>query len=214
MKFQVGDKEVTLQGMSVPQNKVVNAKEINRDLRKEKQGILLQLYSLSIKVSPNTIHHQLQQLLTSYADVFAKPTGLPPHRSHDHRVSLVQGSGPVCVRPYIYPHFQKNEIERLVSNMLSQGIIHPSPSPYSSPIILVKKHDGSWRLCIDYRALNQITIKYKFTIPVIDELLDELHEPKSFLSLICDQAITKYACIQVTFLRQRFKPTKGIMNFW
>ena len=105
MKFQVGEKEVTLQGMSVPQNKVVNAKEINRDLRKEKQGILLQLYSLSIKASPNTIHRQLQQLLTSYADVFAEPTGLPPPRSRDHRVSLVQGSGPVCVRPYRHPHF-------------------------------------------------------------------------------------------------------------
>ncbi|XP_019451764.1 PREDICTED: uncharacterized protein LOC109353858 [Lupinus angustifolius] len=109
--------------------------------------------SHALKQSLDAMPLELTLLLQQYNEVFPTPVSIPPSR---------------------YPHSQKEEIERLVREMLTQGIIQPSKSLFSSPIILVKKKDGSWRVCTDYKALNAITIKDSFPIPTVDELIDEL----------------------------------------
>ena len=116
----------------------------------------------------------LQEVLLQFPEVFAIPQGLPPVRSHDHKISLVNESQSVKLRPYRYPAIQKTEIERIVAEMKKTGIIRDSNSSYAFPVILVKKKDGSWRMCVDYRQLNNLTIKDKFPIPLVEELLDEL----------------------------------------
>lgn len=125
----------------------------------------------------------IQSLLRYNADIFETPKGLPPKREIDHRLLTLPDQKPINVRLYKYGHIQKEEIEKLVAEMIQVGVIRPSHSPYSSPVILVKKKDGGWRFCVDYRKLNQVTTSDKIPIPVIEELLDELHGVTIFSKL-------------------------------
>nr|KYP73757.1 Retrovirus-related Pol polyprotein from transposon 17.6 [Cajanus cajan] len=130
-----------------------------------------------LEPSPQILSHpdpQIQTLLHQFNSIFAKPTCLPPPRLHDHHINLFPNSNHVNVKPYRYPHAHKDAMTLIINELLQTGLIRPSTSPFSSPVLLVRKKDGTWRFCADYRALKAITIKDRFPIPTIDELLDEL----------------------------------------
>ncbi|WVZ61926.1 hypothetical protein U9M48_011733 [Paspalum notatum var. saurae] len=125
--------------------------------------------------------HKLKGL--DFEHLFANPTSLPPHRQADHMIPLLPGSQPIKIRPYRYSPVQKDEIEAQLKEMLNQGVIRHSSSSFASPVLLVKKKDGSWRLCVDYRHLNALIEKNKHPMPVVDELLDELAGAQWFSKL-------------------------------
>jgi hypothetical protein len=125
----------------------------------------------------------LLDLLQEFSSLFQDLTGLPPSRQRPHRILLLPGTAPVVVRPYRYAHLQKAELEKQCVGMLVQGVIRPSSSAFSAPVILVKKADDSWWLCVDYRASNEKTVKDKFPIPVVQELLVELRGAQFFTKL-------------------------------
>lgn len=105
---------------------------------------------------------------------------LPPLHTHMHTIPLLPNATPPNLRPYRYPHHQKTEIEKQVEALLATGFIRPSSSLFANPMLLVKKKDETWRLCIDYHSLNKITILDKYPIPNIDELIDELNSATVF----------------------------------
>lgn len=123
---------------------------------------------------------KVTELLSKFSDVFAEPQGLPPTRGTEHQIVLKPGSILKHQYPYRTSHDHKDEIEKIVQKLLDTGIIQPSKSPFASPVILVKKKDGTWRMCVDYRYLNELTVKHDYPIPIIDELLDELSGSKFF----------------------------------
>lgn len=125
----------------------------------------------------------LLELLQEFSNIFEPPQGLPPKRQQDHRNNLLPGTAAIAVRPYRYPQLLKDEIKCQCDEMIAQGCIRESNSTFSSSVLLVKKHDDSWHFCVDYRALNDKTIKDKFPIPIVNELLDELNRAKFFTKL-------------------------------
>lgn len=184
MKFQFGNETITLQGDPSLGKTLVSLKAMMRTLQHEASGILVELNQVTAPIEDDShIPSFLQEVIAKHEAIFNMPNGLPPIRGHEHSIVLKDGTPPISVCPFGYPHFQKAEIERLIKEMLTACIIQVNNSPFSSLVLLVKKKDGSWCFCVDYRALNKTTTPDKYPIPVIDELLDELHGARVFLKL-------------------------------
>jgi hypothetical protein len=170
--------------MEIPyENRTVTLQDITPDTPEE---VLVQLCILSeggTKSDIQLLPEDLQLLLKQFTVVFEEPTSLPPSRACDHEIPLIPGARPVNIRPYRYPPALKTEIEKHVEDMFKQGIIQPSSSLFSSPILLVKKKDGTYRFCVDFRHLNALTLKSKIPIPVFDQLMDEIGKASWFSNL-------------------------------
>nr|GEW02604.1 reverse transcriptase [Tanacetum cinerariifolium] len=121
--------------------------------------------------------------LYEFSTVFDTPKEFSPIRSHDHIIPLLPNTPPISVRPYKHPPNQKDAIELMVKELLEARVIRNSQISFSSPVVMVKKKDGTWRMFMDYRMLNKYIVMDKFPIPIIEELLDELYGARVFSKL-------------------------------
>ena len=186
LRFRLDGKHIILKGIKdkVVSCEAISNMELHKLLDKGELAQMVWLCPITEKTKEGELPFEIEDLLQQHQESFATPQGLPPHRSFDHHIPLMSGVQPVNVKPYRYSLQQKDEIERQIMEMISQGIIKPSQSPFSSPMLLVKKKDGSWRFCVDYRQLNAVTVKDRYPMPIVDELLDELAGSVYFTKLM------------------------------
>lgn len=185
MVFKHHEKFVQFRGVSASAHDCPSISAVQLQLLQVQESVLHLIHLCAVKPDGESeaILAAVAALLTEFSTLFDEPKGLPPQRSFDHAIDLIPGATLVNIRPYRYNPAQKDEIEAQVADMLAQGIIQISRSPFASPVLLVRKKDGEWRFCIDFRHLNAITVKNRYPLPIIDELLDELQGAKWFTSL-------------------------------
>ena len=173
--------DVKLKGESIP---LVSASAISKVMKKHLSAYFVFVKEKQEENESNlsTLDKERLDFIKSFQDCFSEalPGELPPERPEDHGIDLIPASTPPNRPPYRVSAAQQEEIMNQVNDLLEKGLIQPSSSPFCSPVLLVQKKDGSWRMCIDYRALNKITIKNKFLIPRIDDVLDKLQGSACF----------------------------------
>lgn len=127
---------------------------------------------------------RMREILHKHKQIFqGMPKGLPPKRSVDHKIELEAGSKPPFGPIYHMSPLELEEAKRQLTDLLERGLIQPSKSPYGAPILFVRKANGKLRMCVDYRALNKLTVKNRYPLPRIDELLDRLNGATVFTKL-------------------------------
>ncbi|MCO5557864.1 hypothetical protein L7F22_011436 [Adiantum nelumboides] len=159
---------------------------------------------------------ELSKFLNQFQDVFIDdiPGELPPKRGDDdHAIELIPGSSPPNKPPYRVSQAQQEEIMRQVNELVEKRMVRPSSSPFCSPVLLVHKKDGTYRMCVDYRALNKITIKNRFLVPHIEDLFDKLQGSTYFSRIDLKSGYHQIRIVNEDILKTAFRTTFGLYEY-
>ena len=185
-------------------------------------------YMIFVKESPNDVNVSQMQLgmskeeldlsnfLNQYQDVFIDdiPGELPPKRGDDdHMIELIPGSSPPNKPPDRVSQAQQEEIMRQVNELVDKGMVRPSSSPFCSPVLLVQKKDGTYRMCVDYRALNHLTIKNRFSVPRVEDLFDKLQGSTYFSRIDLKSGYHQIRIENEDIVKTAFRTTYGLYEY-
>eukprot|EP00253_Pinus_taeda_P019021 PITA_19021 len=155
----------------------------------------------------------LEKVVSEYDILFQEPKGLPPKREIVHDINLQQDAPFLNIGMYGLFALENAEIKKQVQELLEKVFIRPSTLPCRSPIVLLRKKDGSWRMCIDYRAMNKIMIKNCYPLPRIDDLLDQLKEVVYFSKLDLRSGYHQVRVAEKDAWKTAFKRNQGLYEW-
>ena len=158
---------------------------------------------------------KLKELVDEFKDVFPHtlPKGRPPKKDIVHKIHTEKGAKPPSRPPYRLRPAEQDEMEEQVKDLLAQGFIRPSASPYGAPILFVPKKDGRWRMCIDYRALNKQTVRDQFPLARIDSLLERLGQAKVLTKLDLASGYHQIAMEETSIQKTAFRTNRSHFEF-
>ena len=223
--FKKGSKTFKIQSLlegDEPQSKVPNVllcgeKEFVRDLKhEESQGFAVILKAASEeKPVQEPLPAEVQELLGKYKEIVSDgtPATLPPRRVISHQIDFVPGASLPNKAAYKLTPDQNLEVARQVQELMDQGLIQKSISPCAVLVVLASKKGGKWRLCTDSRAINHITIRYRFPIPRIEDLMDCLGGAMYFTKLDLKSRYQQIRIKEGDEWKTTFKTTNGLYEW-
>ena len=166
------------------QPEMLSAIQLKKGLKKGQETYVAALIEINERQSVDVLD-SVVKILKEFRDVMPAelPKELPPQRPIDHKIELLPGTKAPAQAPYRMPPAELLELRKQLKELLDAGLIQPSRAPYSAPVMFQKKHDGSLCMCVDYRALDKVTIKNKYPIPLAAELFDRLSKASYFSKL-------------------------------
>ena len=158
---------------------------------------------------------KFEVLARSYGDVLkGMPKDfLPPNRSIDLKIETVEGQAPPFSATYRMSPLELDELRKQLTDLQERGFIQPSQSPYGSPILFVRKKDGSLRFCVDYRALNKMTVKNRYALPRTEELFDRLQGAKIFSKIDLESGYWQVRIAEADITKTAFRTRYGHYEF-
>jgi hypothetical protein len=155
----------------------------------------------------------LYEVVNQYDEMFKEQKGLPPKGGTQHEIQLQQD----CLLPNIGMYkmsvMENTEIKKQIQELFDKGVILPSSSPCGSPIVLVPNKDGTWHMCVDFKALNKIAVKNSYPLPRIDDLLDQLKDGKYFTKLDLRSGYHQIKIAEGDTWKTAFKTKQGLFEW-
>ncbi|GJU23027.1 putative reverse transcriptase domain-containing protein [Tanacetum coccineum] len=153
-------------------------------------------------------------IVRDFPEVFPEElSGLPPTRQVEFQIDLMPGAAPVARAPYRLAPSEMKELSEQLQELSDKGFIRPSSSPWGAPVLFVKKKDGSFRMCIDYRELNKLTVKNRYPLPRIDDLFDQLQGSSVYSKIDLRSGYHQLRVREEVFQKTIFKQLFGHYEF-
>ncbi|GJR02807.1 hypothetical protein Tco_0525791 [Tanacetum coccineum] len=178
IRIPYGDEVLIIRGDNCDGRSKLNIISCTRTQKYIQKGCQVYLAQVTSKKAEDKSEEKRLEdvpIVREFPEVFLEDLpGLPPARQVEFQIDLVPGAAPVARAPYRLAPAEMQELSTQLQELSDRGFIRPSSSPWGAPVLFVKKKDGSFRMCIDYRELNKLTVKNRYPLPRIDDLFDQL----------------------------------------